>query len=79
MKNFYVRPVEIHYDESIAEEVADVFVDSTTNQPYFSGMTLTEETNVIPETGVLLDIILPSTIIGLVALATVVVWKKKEI
>ena len=31
-----------------------------------------------PETGIVLDIILPSTIIGLVALATVMVWKKKE-
>ena len=33
---------------------------------------------VIPETGIALDIILPSTIIGLVALATIIVWKKKE-
>ena len=32
----------------------------------------------IPETGVVFDIIIPSAIIGLVALATVMVWKKKE-
>ena len=31
-----------------------------------------------PETGIVLDVILPSTIIGLVALATVMVWKSKE-
>ena len=66
------RPVEIHYDQSIAEEVADVFEDLGE-----SGITLTQIIDT-PETGIVLDIILPSVIILLTLITTVCVWKKKE-
>ena len=53
-----------------------MFVDSTTGQSYLNAITTT--VNSAPETGIVLDIIFPSIIIGLVALAVVMVWKKKE-
>ena len=76
--NSYQTPRQtiIHYDESLSEEFEEVFVDSTTGQSYLNAITTT--VNSAPETGIVFDIILPSTIIVLVAFATIVVWKKKE-
>ena len=68
----FIRPAVIHFNESLTPYYSDMIdgLDSENISYVIEGTS--------PETGVVLDIIIPSTIIGLVALATIAVWKKKE-